>query len=120
MVTDISKIAISHEVSLPGWGDEPFICKLRRPSLLALAKNGRIPNPLLSCANELFITGSVAKAKLSELSEVLEIVADASLVEPTLDELKAAGIELTDIQLTTIFNYSQIGVKALARFRENA
>lgn len=117
MVTDINEIRKDAEIELPGWDEKPFVCKLRRPSLLALAKNGKIPNPLLACANELFTTGTVVKTKLSELYVVLEIVADASLVEPTMDELKEAGFELTDMQLMAIFNYSQAGVKGLARFR---
>lgn len=118
MVTDITKIANVQEVELPGWNEEPFVCKLRRPSLLALAKSGKIPNQLLACANELFSKGSAEKAKLNELYEVLKIVAEASLVEPTLDEIFEANLELTDVQLMSIFNYSQIGIKGLARFRE--
>lgn len=117
VVTNINDIRKDTEVKLPGWDEKPFICRLRRPALLALAKSGKIPNPLMTCANELFTKGTAEKASLSEMHDLLRIVAGAALVEPTLDDLDNAGIELTDQQLMTIFNYSQIGVNALARFR---
>ena len=46
------------------------------------------------------------------------MMARASLVSPTLDELEEAGITLTDSQLAYIYNYSQTGLDALRRFRE--
>ncbi len=39
---------------LIGWGEEPFVCKLKRPSMLGLVANGDIPNPLLNAAYILF------------------------------------------------------------------
>ena len=46
----LTKIAQGVEVELPGFlSGETFTVRLRRPSLLALAKEGRIPNGLLSC-----------------------------------------------------------------------
>ena len=49
--------------------------------------------------------------------EILEIMAEAALVEPTYDDIKNAGLELADDQLTAIFNYTQDGVAALNLFR---
>ena len=40
------------------------------------------------------------------------------MVSPTFDELAAAGIELTDEQLIAIFQFTQMGAKALDRFRQ--
>ena len=42
----------------------------------------------------------------------------ASLVSPTWEELQSAGLNLTDLQLLYIYNFSQTGVDALRRFRE--
>ena len=42
---------------------------------------------------------------------------EASFVEPTYKELKAAGVELTDEQYMFIFGYSQNGVADLESFR---
>ena len=42
----------------------------------------------------------------------------ASLEEPSFDDIKEAGLELTDEQMMAIFSYSQEGVKALESFRK--
>ena len=47
---NLKKIAEGQEVELIGWGEEPFVCKLKRPSMLGLVANGDIPNPLLNAA----------------------------------------------------------------------
>ena len=52
------------------------------------------------------------------MAEVLDIIAEASFVEPTYAELKEAGVQLTDEQLIFVFNYSQAGVSYLESFRK--
>lgn len=112
--------AKGHIVKLPSFAEnEPFVAKVRRPSLLALTKSGKIPNSLLSTASELF-NGSLDNDNenvLSDIYDICYIMADAALVEPTLKEIEEAGLELTDEQLMAIFNYTQTGVKALENFR---
>lgn len=109
-------------VRLPDFAeDQPFIARLKRPSMLAMSKSGKIPNHLLSAANDLF-TGSGAvdtdnADMLKELYEVCRVICEASLVSPTLEEIESAGLELTDEQMIAIFNYSQSGVKSLETFR---
>ena len=49
--------------------------------------------------------------------EIMKIMANACLVEPSLKDIEEAGLELTDIQLTAIFNYSQRGLNGLESFR---
>ena len=53
-----------------------------------------------------------------ERADLYLMMALASLVSPTWDELEEAGLSLTDSQLVYIYNYSQTGVDALRRFRE--
>lgn len=108
-------------VELPSFSpDTHFVARLKRPSLLALVKSGRIPNTLLNTANDLFSNGTLdtkdPKA-LDNLFNVLESICESAFVEPTYKELKDAGIELTDDQLLFVFNYTQQGVKALENFR---
>ena len=38
-------------------------------------------------------------------------------MEPTLQQIKSAGLELSDDQIMAIFSYTQVGVKALESFR---
>ena len=102
---------------------QPLVARVRRPSLLALAKSGQIPNTLLQSAGDLFSgTGSSAKGSnentLREMYEVCRIVCRACLYAPTMDDIERAGLELTDEQIMAIFNYTQVGVKALDSFRQ--
>lgn len=123
-LTKLKEYSAGQVVELPPFAEGmPFIARLRRPSLLALCKSGRIPNSLLSTANSLF-TGrptekKAAKAdtQMREYFEVFDAICEAAFVEPTWDELKQNNIQLTDDQYTYIFNYTQNGVKALESFR---
>lgn len=109
-------------VQLPGFVEgEDFIARMRRPSLLAMVKKGKIPNSLLSEATELFSNGTStignSEGSLEEMMNVVEIICEASLIEPSWKEIKDAGIELTDEQLMAIFSYSQRGIAGVRQFR---
>lgn len=109
-------------VELPPFAEgQTFVARLKRPSMLALVKAGRIPNSLLQSANTLFISGTMDeknKGAMSDVMEILDTVCDACFVEPTYQQIKDAGIQLTDDQMMFVFSYSQRGVKALDPFRQ--
>ena len=112
-------------VELPPFAEgQPFVVRLRRPSMLVLAKSGKIPNSLLDTASGLFMNDSEGlmanEGMLGDIYSVMNIVAEAAMVEPTFEQVNQAGLELTDEQLMTIFNYAQSGVKALKSFREES
>lgn len=103
--------------------DNPFVVRLKRPSMLALAKSGKIPNALLSTATDLFANGSNAvdeddETMMSRMFDMCVLMAKASMVEPTYEQLEEIGLELTDEQFIEIFNFTQKGVKALTGFRK--
>lgn len=109
-------------VRLPDFAEgQPFVAKLKRPSILGMAKRGKIPNSLLVKTNELFVqSGSLdteENSMMQEIYDVIDLIASETFVEPTYKEIKSTGIELTDEQMMFIFNYSQQGVKALESFR---
>lgn len=109
-------------VRLPDFAEgQPFVAKLKRPSILGMAKQGKIPNSLLVKTNELFVqSGSLdteENGMMQEIYDVIDLIASETFVEPTYEEIKSTGIELTDEQMMFIFNYSQQGVKALESFR---
>ena len=54
---------------------------------------------------------------LKDIFDVCVVIAKAALVEPTYEDIKNAGMELSDNQLMAIFSYTQTGVKALDSFR---
>lgn len=124
-IEELKKIAMGELLELPPFveGTE-FIVRVKKPSLMALAKSGRIPNALLASAQELFNNAQKGKAnnadpqQLGKMYDLCVAMAKAALVEPTYDELEKAGIELTDSQLLTIFNYTQTGAKQIDSFRK--
>ena len=124
-VTPISELraySSGEVVELPPFSEgRPFVAKLRRPSLMLLARQGKIPNDLLNVATELFEgrskNSAVDPELLKQLYEVIDILCVASFVEPTYQELKDNNIELTDEQMVALFNYTQKGVQALKPFR---
>lgn len=88
---------------------------LKRPSILTLAKLGKIPNPLLGAAAALFdFAKDGPLPSLKETGELLHVVAEASLVSPSYKEIKDS---LTDEQLMEIYHYAKEGACALECFR---
>lgn len=120
-IDDLVKASQGALIELPPFIDgEPFIAKLKRPSMLALVRSGKIPNSLISTANDLFSKGGFNtedEDALKNLFCVLDTICEACFVEPTYAELKEAGVTLTDDQLMFVFNYTQRGVAALGNFR---
>lgn len=123
-VSDLQSYAAGTVVRFPDFGDgQPFVARVRRPSMLVLAKQGRIPNTLLTAAGELFAKGGSGmdpdnENMLGDMYNIMDIVASAALIQPTMEEIKNAGLELSDDQMMAIFNYTQAGVKALEPFRK--
>ena len=121
-IYDLQEYSRGQIVKLPDFAEgQPFVARMRRPSLLVMAKKGKIPNKLLATATDLFNGGNSHNANndsiLSDTYDVCEAIAEAALVEPTMEEIKNAGLELSDNQLIAIFNYAQRGIEALNNFR---
>ena len=123
-LTDLQSYACGTVVRFPDFGDgQPFVARVRRPSMLVLAKQGKIPNSLLTTAGELFAKGGGGldtdnENMLGDMYNILEIIATAALIQPSMEDIKSVGLELSDEQLMGIFNYTQTGVKALESFRK--
>ena len=124
-IEQLKQYAQGEVIELPPFAPtQPFVARLKRPSLLAMAKNGKIPNELLVKTNELFVNdGTAVNASddkmLEEIFSVIDTIAGEVFVQPTYAEIKEAGIQLTDEQMLFIFNYTQTGVKNLETFRED-
>lgn len=122
-IADLKSYAQGQIVELPPFAEGmPFVARLRRPSMLFLAKTGQIPNTLLTKAGQLFNGGGASLDSddtnmLSDVYDIAMVVIKASLVSPTIDEIHDAGLELSDDQIMAIFNYTQGGIKALEQFR---
>ena len=124
-IEELKKFADGTEVGIPGFDAGTVLTfKLRRPSILDLAKNGKIPNPLIETAIKLFKDGLEGVNKglstetdLVDFGDTIRCIVKAALVSPTWEELETAGVTLTDTQLLYIYNYIVSGVDALADFR---
>lgn len=120
-IDDLVKASQGTLIELPPFVEgQPFVARLKRPSMLALVRAGKIPNALITTANELFAKGGFDtddSSAMDNLFGVLDAVCEACFVEPTYTQLKDAGITLTDDQLMFVFNYTQRGVSALGGFR---
>lgn len=123
-IQDLQHYAQGTVVELPPFAEgQPFVARLRRPSMMALVKSGKIPNSLLSTANSLFLRGGVDssdEASMGQLFDLFDIICESCFLEPTYQQVKDAGIELTDDQYMFIFQFSQEGVKALESFRSKS
>lgn len=123
-VSDLQSYAAGTVVRFPDFGNgQPFVARVRRPSMLALAKQGMIPNSLLTAAGELFAKGGDGldadnENMLGNMYNIMDIVATAALIQPSMEEIKSVGLELSDDQMMAIFNYTQTGIKALETFRK--
>lgn len=123
-LADLQSYAAGTIVRFPDFAEgQPFVARVRRPSMLVLAKQGKIPNTLLTAAGELFSKGGAGmdsdnENMLADVYGICEVIARASLVQPTYDEIQSVGMELSDDQIMAIFNYTQNGVKALESFRK--
>lgn len=121
---DLQQYSKGSLVCLPPFAEnQPFVAMLKRPSMMALVRDGKIPNALLVTANSLFSEGSLGldtedSHMLDDVFQVAEVICEASFVNPTYAEMKSAGVTLTDEQLMFVFGYSQEGVKALDSFRK--
>lgn len=121
-ISQLNEYAKGQLVELPSFGEgQPFFARLRRPSMLALAKSGKIPNSLLATANRMFDSSLDTKNEnmLKDFYMVMETILEATFVEPTYQEIKDAGVQLSDDQMIFVFNYTQQGVRALDQFRPN-
>nr|DAI20204.1 MAG TPA: hypothetical protein [Caudoviricetes sp.] len=122
-IADLQAYGAGQIVELPPFAEgQPFFARLKRPSLLGLVKHGKIPNELLVKANSLFVSAGAGldpdeADMMSQMFDVLYVLAGETLVEPSMKELEAAGVELTDEQLMFLFTYGQQGVRALSNFR---
>ncbi len=118
-IQEAIKAAGPREVELSGWDGGTVTMKLRRPSLVEMIVGDYIPNPLLATVGKLFRANAAELAQVNQVeqSKALHCIAGRALVEPTLEELEAAGVSLTDDQYMEIYAYVIGGAAHLERFR---
>lgn len=123
-LSNLQSYAAGVVVRFPDFAEgQPFVARVRRPSMLVLAKTGKIPNTLLTAAGELFAKGGSGldadnDKMLSDMYDIMHIICESALIQPTMKEIEGTGLQLSDDQMMAIFNYTQAGIKALESFRK--
>ena len=96
--------------------------RVKRPSFYAMIAGDAALNPLIPELDKLFIrhdrSGHTSPG--SSFAKALTRIARECLVEPSFDELTAAGVQLTDDQLVELSLYATEGAEALRSFRRRA
>ena len=104
--------------------------KVRKPDIMMMMIDGKIPNPLIETAMSMTESGRVDLKKDNAKSEkdidlektkkwvdFLRIIANECLISPTYAEFENAGIKLNISQLTDIYRYATSEVENLKSFR---
>ena len=87
-ISELIKYKDGQIVELPPFAEgQPFVARLRRPSLMGLVKSGKIPNSLMKQATTLFAKGGQSLSgmnanTLTEMLEIMDVIADEAMLEP--------------------------------------
>ena len=104
----------------------PLVVEVKQPDMMGLMASGKIPNSLLKPAMKVFngktkeITDKVAlddADALKDMAELMNMLADICLVNPTHEEIKDCGLDLTLNMKLALLVYTQGGIQALEGFR---
>lgn len=124
---------IGEIIEIPFFSDGSKIAvKVRKPDLITMMIDNKIPNPLIEVALNMTENGKVDlykdKEKPEDKDEIdmektrkwimfLREIAKESLVSPTYDEFVKNGIALNSNQLLEIYKYAVGEANALKSFR---
>jgi len=106
-------------IEIPNFnGQGTITVQVQKPRIMAMAAEGKIPNPLLSVASKM--AGSKGSAKTDEnafvdSSKVFALYCKACLVNPKYDDMKDI---ITDDQMLAIFNWAMGEVNEIEPFRK--
>lgn len=94
---------------------EKIAVRIKPASLLNLMMSGKLPNNLLGTVNDLFDQNKPMELfeqdenKIKDIMEIIDLVCEQSLVEPTFEEIKDV---ITDTQKMQIMAEAQGNVNA--------
>ncbi len=93
----------------------PVKIKVQRPRILAMAAQGKIPNPLMGIATKMMSGKGAEQGNIKEMAQMVELYCRVCMVEPTYEDMKNA---IDDEQMFTIFSWATSGVSKLDNFRD--
>lgn len=105
-------------LEIPDFKNEGTVnIRVKRPSIMGMAIQGKIPNNLMAVASKVAgLKSDNKETSVKELGQIYELYCRAVMVEPTYDELKNY---ITDDQLLSIYEWAIGEGKQLENFRED-
>ena len=112
----------STSIDIPDFnGIDNIEIKVRRPQLMSMMTQGKIPNKLLGIAAQAIINGGGFKSKsedeverAKELTEWIAFYCEICMIEPNYEEAKDT---ITDDQALSIYAWAVAPIDALRSFR---
>ena len=119
-VEEVKLLPGQFKYTLPGWNEDDSIdIIIEQPRILELAKQGKIPNPLISEVVSLFKGDYVENFDelegLIKIDELTTLFAKVCLIKPSYEEFISIG-PLTDMQKMAIYMFAVRGPKAIIPF----
>lgn len=106
----------------------PFVAEVRMPDMLEMVSSDKIPNELLTEVVKMFNGKTADTMKqieeddnviaFKQMGNLLDVLADACLVNPKHSDIKGLGLILPLEIKMNILMYAQGGIEALKGFRE--
>lgn len=118
-IEELRKMA-SPVIEIPNFdGTGSIKVRVRKPNLVSMAAEGKVPNYLMSVAANMMGLGDDKKSKdekeqVREVAQMMELYCQACLIEPSYEEFKEI---MTEEQMEAIFNWAMGDVKELEKFR---
>lgn len=117
-INELKKMATT-VIEIPNFDNSGTIkVRVKKPRLMAMASQGKIPNHLLGIVNTMMFGNKKEKKEINitDVAKTYELYCRACLVEPTYDEFKDI---MTDEQMSAIFDWAMGKVSQLDTFRSD-
>lgn len=101
------------EIPLRDVDGNKVMIKVQRPRIMAMAAQGKIPNPLLGVASKMMSGKQIKSDNIKEIAQMIELYCRACMVEPKYEDAN-----LDDNQMLEIFSWATADVDDLATFRD--
>lgn len=93
---------------------KPVKIKVQRPRIMAMAAQGKIPNPLMGIATKMVSGRGAEQGNIKEMAQMVELYCRACMVEPAYEDMKDS---IDDEQMFAIFSWATSEVSKLDNFR---
>ena len=117
-VDKLRELAFTY-IEIPGFfGEEKITVQVQKPRIMALASEGKVPNPLMGVATKML--SGVKNGKNQDPTDgakMIRLYCTACLVKPKFEELEDI---ITDDQMMAIFDWAISGAKEIEPFRKNS